>query len=330
MIGTDMAATLRAPHPALRNSGSGLDLAWLASVRVNRAGAERRAQTLPARRSVKGPWQVGWLLRAVRCLDLTTLSGDDTPGNVRRLAAKARQPVRPDVLQGYGLDPEQVRVAAVCVYPKLVPVAREALAGSGVRVASVAAGFPAAQTPLRTRLAEVEEAVAAGADEVDVVISRAHVIRGDWQALYDEVRALREAAGGAQLKTILGTGELPTLRHVAQAALVCMMAGADFVKTSTGKEAQNATLPVGLVMVRQVRDYHERTGFRVGFKPAGGIRTSRQALEWLVLVREELGEEWARPETFRLGASSLLTDIERQLSYHLTGRYSAAHHHPMP
>jgi deoxyribose-phosphate aldolase len=325
-----MATAVRAAHPAARNSGVALDLAWVASVRANRAAADRRAQTLPARRSVKGPWQVAWLLRAVRCLDLTTLSGDDTPGNVRRLAAKARQPVRPDILQGYGLGPEAVCVAAVCVYPSLVPAAREALAGSPVRVAAVAGGFPAAQTPLRTRLAEVEEAVRAGADEVDVVVSRAHVIRADWQALYDEVRAFRDAAGPAHLKAILGTGELPTLRHVAQAALVCMMAGADFVKTSTGKEAVNATLPAGLVMVRQVRDYHERTGYRVGFKPAGGIRTARQALEWLVLVREELGEEWARPETFRIGASGLLTDIERQLSYHLTGRYSAAHHHPLP
>jgi deoxyribose-phosphate aldolase len=208
--------------------------------------------------------------------------------------------------------------------------AREALAGCAVRVASVAAGFPAAQTPFRVRLLEVEEAARAGADEVDVVVSRAHVLWGDWRALYEEVRAFREAAGSCHLKTILGTGELPTLRHVAQAALVCMMAGADFVKTSTGKEAVNATLPVGLVMVRQVRDYHARTGYRVGFKPAGGIRTAKQALEWLALVREELGESWTRPETFRIGASSLLTDLERQLSYHLTGRYSAAHHHPMP
>jgi deoxyribose-phosphate aldolase len=321
-----MATTVRAEPAARRNPGTTLDLAWVAAVRVNRPAAERRAQTLPARRSVKGPAQVGWLLRAVQCLDLTTLAGDDTPGFVRRLAAKARQPVPPDVLQGFGLNSEQVRVAALCVYPRLVPVAREALEGSGVRVASVAAGFPAAQTSLSTRVAEVEDAVHAGADEVDVVVCRTHTIRGDWQALYEEVRAFREAAGAACLKTILGTGELPSLRHVAQAALVCMMAGADFVKTSTGKEAVNATLPVGLVMVRQVREYHQRTGFRVGFKPAGGIRTARQALEWLVLVREELGEEWARPDTFRLGASGLLVDVERQLNYHLTGRYSAAHH----
>ncbi|GBD29373.1 Deoxyribose-phosphate aldolase [bacterium HR32] len=316
--------------PAVHNPGTDLDLAWVASVRVNRSAAERRAQTLPARRTVKREWQVAWLLRAVRCLDLTTLSGDDTPSNVRRLAAKARQPVRPDILKGFGVEPHEVHVAAVCVYPNLLPAAREALAGCAVRVASVAAGFPAAQTPFRVRLLEVEEAARAGADEVDVVVSRAHVLWGDWRALYEEVRAFREAAGSCHLKTILGTGELPTLRHVAQAALVCMMAGADFVKTSTGKEAVNATLPVGLVMVRQVRDYHARTGYRVGFKPAGGIRTAKQALEWLALVREELGESWTRPETFRIGASSLLTDLERQLSYHLTGRYSAAHHHPMP
>ncbi len=315
---------------AIRNPGTELDLAWVASVRVNRSAAERRARTLPTRRTVKREWQVAWLLRAVGCLDLTTLGGDDTPGNVRRLAHKARQPVRPDILQGFGLEPGSIHVAAVCVYPNLVPAAREALRGCAVRVASVAAGFPAAQTSLRARLLEVEEAVHAGADEVDVVISRAHVLRGEWRALYEEVRAFREAAGGCHLKTILGTGELPTLRHVAQAALVCMMAGADFVKTSTGKESVNATLPVGLVMVRQVRDYAQRTGYRVGFKPAGGIRTAKQALEWLTLIREELGESWAQPESFRIGASGLLTDVERQLSYHLTGRYSAAHHHPMP
>lgn len=325
-----MAATLRTAEPTLRNPGTELDLAWVLSIRVDRPAAERRAHTLPTRRSVEGDWQVAWLVRAIQCLDLTTLSGDDTPGNVRGLAAMARQPVRPDILQGFGLEPHEVHVAAVCVYPNLVPVAREVLAGSPVRVASVAAGFPAAQTPLRTRVLEVEEAVRGGADEVDVVVSRAHVIRGDWKALYEDVRAFREAAGSCTLKAILGAGELPTLRHVAQAALVCMMAGADFVKTSTGKEATNATLPVGLVTVRQVRDYSQRTGHRVGFKPAGGIRTAKQALDWLVLVREELGASWVRPETFRLGASGLLTDLERQLSYHLTGRYSAGHHHPMP
>lgn len=324
-----MASAVRSAERALRNPGVELDLACVLSLRVDRPAAERRAQTLPTRRSVEGSWRVAWLLRAVQCLDLTTLNGDDTPGSARRLAAQARQPVRPDVLQGFGLKPEEVHVAAVCVYPNLVPTVREVLEGSQVRVASVAAGFPAAQTPLRTRLVEVEEAVRAGADEVDVVISRAHVIRGEWTALYEEVRAFREAAAGCHLKTILGTGELPTLRHVGQAALVCMMAGADFVKTSTGKEATNATLPVGLVMVRQIRDYFERTGYRVGFKPAGGFRTAKQALEWLLLVREELGASWVQPDTFRLGASGLLTDLERQLSYHLTGRYAASHH-PMP
>jgi len=323
-----MSATVQAVQPATHNPGIALDLAWVRSVRVNRPAAERRVQTLPARRSLKGPWQFAWLLRAVRCLDLTTLSGDDTPGSVRRLAAKARQPVQREVLEGLGVRPEEVRVAAVCAYPNLVPVAREELAGSGVRVASVAGGFPAAQTPLRARLLEVEEAVQAGADEVDVVISRGHVLRGAWRALYEEVQAFREAAGPAHLKAILGSGELPTLRHVAQAALVCMMAGAHFVKTSTGKEAVNATLPAGLVMVRQVRDYLARTGYRVGFKPAGSIRTAKQALEWLVLVREELGEEGARPETFRLGASGVLTDLERQLSYQWTGRNSAGHPTP--
>ncbi len=325
-----MSATVQAVQPITRNPGIALDLAWVGAVRVNRPAAERRAQALAAQRSLKGPWQVAWLLRAVRCLDLTTLSGDDTPRSVQRLAAKARHPVPREVLEGLGVRPEEVRVAAVCVYPNLVPAAREALAGSGVRVASVAGGFPAGQTSLRARLLEVEEAVQAGADEVDVVISRAHVIRAAWRALYEEVRAFREAAGPAHLKAILGTGELPTLRHVAQAALVCMMAGADFVKTSTGKEAVNATLPAGLVMVRQVRDYLARTGYRVGFKPAGGLRTVRQALEWLVLVREELGEEGARPETFRLGASGLLSELQRQLRSHWTGRDSAAYPRPTP
>ena len=313
-----------------RNPGIPLDLGWVEAVRVNRSAVERRAATLPARRTVKQQWQAAWLLRAITLLDLTTLAGDDTPGTVRRLCAKARQPVRPDLLAALGVAHLPLRVAAVCVYPSLVPVAREALAGSGIPVAAVAAGFPSGQMPRETRVREIEWAVAQGAEEIDVVIARALVLTGRWRELYEEVRAFREACGPAHLKVILATGELGTLRNVARAALIAMMAGADFVKTSTGKEAVNATLPVGLAMVRAVRAYAERTGYRVGFKPAGGIRSAKSALDWMILVKEELGVEWLRPALFRLGASTLLTDIERQLEHHATGRYSAAHRHPMP
>lgn len=325
-----MATTIRPPEIETRNPGIPLDLDRVRETRVNRSAVERRAATLPTRRTVKREWQAAWLIRAVQCMDLTTLAGDDTPGNVRRLCAKARQPVRSEILEGFGLQPAEVQVAAVCVYHNLVPVAIRSLRGSGIPVAAVSTGFPAGQTPFRLKLEEIAESVRAGAEEIDVVISRAHVLTGSWQALYDEVRAFREAAGGAHLKTILACGELGTLRNVAQASAVCMMAGADFIKTSTGKEAVNATLPFGLVMARQIRDYFEHTGFRVGLKPAGGIRTAKQALEWLLLMKEELETEWAQPRLFRIGASSLLTDIERQLWHNLTGHYSAAHHHPMP
>jgi len=312
-----------------RNPGTPLDLDVVRGVRVNRSAVERRAATLVKRRSVKRAWQAAWLLRAVTCLDLTTLSGDDTPGRVRRLCAKARRPVRRDLLEAMGVDPEAVRVGAVCVYHAFLPLAKRSLEGSGIPVAAVSAGFPAGLNPFEQRLEEIRASVAAGADEIDVVITRSHVLRGEWEALYDEVTAFREACEDAHLKTILATGELPTLRHVARASHVCMMAGADFVKTSTGKESVNATLPVGLTMVRTVRDYWERTGHAVGFKPAGGIRTAKEALHWLILVREELGEAWARPALFRFGASSLLGDIERQLEHHVTGRYSADHRHPI-
>lgn len=313
-----------------RNNGIPLDMGWIESVRVNRSAVERRAATLVTRRTVKQIWQAAWLLRAITFLDLTTLSGDDTPSNVQRLCAKARQPVRADLLAALGASDLPVRVGAVCVYHNLIETAVEALRGTSIPVAAVSTGFPAAQTPLRLKLEEIRESVAAGAAEIDVVISRAHVLRGDWCALYDEVRAFRAACGTAHMKVILAVGELGTLRHVAQASLVAMMAGADFIKTSTGKEAVNATLPFGLVMVRAIREYYERTGYRVGFKPAGGIRTAKQALDWLILMKEELGDAWLTPVLFRIGASALLTDIERQLSHYATGRYSAAHRHPMP
>jgi deoxyribose-phosphate aldolase len=298
-------------------------------VRVNRSAVERRAHTLVRRRSVKKQWQAAWLLRAVTCIDLTTLSGDDTSGNVRRLAAKARQPVREDLLRSLGLGPHGLTVAAVCVYHGLVPHAVAALEGTGIPVAAVSAGFPAGLNPFAQRVAEIRASVEAGAREIDIVITRAHVLRGDWTALYEEVRAFRNAAGEAHLKAILATGELGTLSNVARASRVALMAGADFIKTSTGKEAVNATLPVGLVMARALRDYRERTGHAAGFKPAGGIRTARQAIDWLILMKEELGEPWTRPDRFRFGASSLLGDIERQLEHHVTGRYSAGYRHPM-
>ncbi|MFO7312147.1 MAG: deoxyribose-phosphate aldolase, partial [Bacillota bacterium] len=296
---------------------------------VNRSAVERRTASLPARRSVKQEWQAAWLLRAVQLIDLTTLNGDDTPGRVRRLCAKARQPVRQEILDALGVGHLPLKVAAVCTWPALVPPAVEALKGSGIPVAAVAAGFPAGLSPLAQRVDEVRACVAAGADEIDIVISRRHVLTGDWRALYDEVQAFKEACGGAHLKAIIAAGELGTLRNVYRASLVCMMAGADFVKTSTGKETVNATLPIGLVMVRAMRDYMERTGYRVGFKPAGGIRQAKDALNWMILMKEELGDAWLTPALFRLGASGLLTDIERQLEHHVTGRYSAAHRHPM-
>jgi deoxyribose-phosphate aldolase len=312
-----------------RNPGTALDLDVVAATRVNRSAVERRAATLPARRTVKQQWQAAWLLRAITLMDLTTLAGDDTPGNVRRLCAKARSPLRHDLLEALGVADLGLTVGAVCVYHAWVAVAVEALAGSGVPVAAVSTGFPAGLSPLPQRLAEIRASVAAGAREIDVVITRAHVLRGEWTALYDEVRAFREACGDAHLKTILGVGELGTLTNVARASQVAMMAGSDVIKTSTGKEATNATLPVGLVMARQIRDYGERTGYAVGFKPAGGIRTARQALDWLVLMKEELGDRWLRPDLFRFGASGLLTDIERQLEHAVTGRYAAAHRQPM-
>ncbi len=311
------------------NPGTPLELDWLRHVRVNRSATERRARTLPGRRSVKREWQAAWLLRAVTCIDLTTLAGDDTPGRVRRLCGKARNPVRADLLEAAGASGLSIRVASVCVYPSMVATAVEALAGSGIPVAAVAAGFPAGQTPFPQRLEEIRTAVAGGASEIDIVITREHVLRGRWGDLYDEVDAFREAARGAHLKTILATGELATLTNVARASLVCMMAGADFIKTSTGKERLNATLPVGLTMVRQIRAYRERTGYRVGFKPAGGVGKAKQALVWLVLMREELGPQWMQAGLFRFGASSLLGDIERQIEHYVTGRYSATHRHPM-
>jgi deoxyribose-phosphate aldolase len=312
-----------------RNPGILLDMDWVRQARVNRSAVERRAATIPTRRTVKKEWQAAWLLRAISCIDLTTLMGDDTPGNVIRLCAKARHPVRQELLEALGATDLNLKVGAVCVYHNLVPVAVEALRGSGIPVAAVSTGFPAGQISFEQKLEEIACSVKAGASEIDIVISRAHVLTGNWQALYDEVRAFRAACGDAHMKTILATHELATLRNVDMASLVCMMAGADFIKTSTGKEPVNATLPVGVVMVRAIREYLERTGYKVGFKPAGGIRSAKQSLDWLMLMKEELGNEWLYNTLFRIGASSLLSDIERQLSYFATGHYAAAHHNPM-
>jgi deoxyribose-phosphate aldolase len=320
--------TVVAPLP--RNEITPLDLGLVRATRVNRSAVERRTSSLSGRRTVKKQWQAGWLLRAITCMDLTTLAGDDTEGNVRRLCSKARRPVRTDLLDALGVADLGITVGAVCVYHQWVDTAVDALDGSGIPVAAVSTGFPAGLSPLAQRIAEVHASVAAGAKEIDIVITRAHVLTGNWRALYDEVRAFREACGDAHMKSILGTGELATLTNVARASLVAMMAGSDFIKTSTGKEPVNAVLPVGLVMARMIREWEARTGFAVGFKPAGGIRTAKNALDWLVLMKEELGDRWLRPELFRFGASGLLTDVERQLEHHVTGRYSAAYRQPMP
>jgi len=316
------------PHPA-RNPGTALELDWLRDIRVNRSAVERRAATIPTRRTVKKDWQAAWLLKTITTIDLTTLAGDDTPAKVQRLCAKARQPVRRDVLAALGMSDRPFQVGAVCVYHAMLEPALRALEGSGIPVAAVSAGFPAGLSPLKQRIAEVEESVAAGATEIDIVITRAHVLTANWQALYDEVRAFREACGDAHLKSIIATGDLATLRNVAKASMVCMMAGSDFIKTSTGKEATNATLPVSLVMVRCIRDYLEKTGHRVGFKAAGGISTAKAALSYLSLMKEELGHDWMQPALFRIGASSLLADVERQLEHHVTGAYSAYNRHPV-
>jgi len=321
-------ATL-AGRDLLGNHGVPLNLDWIRDVRVNTSAVERRAQSHVARRTVKKEWQAAWLLRAITCMDLTTLSGDDTDDRVRRLCAKAKNPIQQELVRKLGIEELGIRVAAVCVYHTFVETAAQSLEGSGIRVAAVSTGFPAGLSPLEERVAEIRRSLEAGADEIDVVITRAHVFGGRWQALYDEIAAFRQACGKAHMKVILGTGDLLTLRNVARASVVAMMAGADFIKTSTGKETVNATLPVGFVMTRAIRDYAQQTGMAVGFKPAGGIRTAKQSLDWLAMIKEELGPSWLRAEMFRFGASGLLNDIERQLEHHVAGRYSAEYRHPM-
>lgn len=313
-----------------RNPGMPLDMDAVRAVHVNRSAVERRSATIPTRRTVKKEWQAAWMLRAITLIDLTTLAGDDTPGNVRRLCAKAQHPLRDDLRHALGADHLDLHVGAVCVYHAMVPTAVEALHGSDIPVAAVSTGFPAGLNPIEQRLEEIHASVAAGAREIDIVITRGHVLTGNYEALYDEVRRFREACGDAHMKAILGTGELATLGNVARASLVAMQAGADFIKTSTGKESVNATLPFALVMCRMIREYFEQTGYAIGFKPAGGIRSAKNALEYLYLMKEELGDRWLRADLFRFGASSLLTDIERQLQHFVTGRYAAAYRMPMP
>jgi deoxyribose-phosphate aldolase len=315
------------PHHA-RNAGFAFDRDWIDGLRVNLSAAERRVATLPGRRSVKKDAQAAWLLKAVTCIDLTTLSGDDTAGRVKRLCAKAIHPVRADILEGLGMGDRGLHTGAVCVYHRFVATAAEALAGTSIPVAAVSTGFPAGLVPHDVKLREIEASVRDGAAEIDIVITREHVLTGNWKALYDEMRDFREACGAAHVKAILATGDLKTLRNVARASMICMMAGADFIKTSTGKEGVNATLLVTLVMLRMIRDYQDRTGYKVGYKPAGGISAAKDVLNYQILMKEELGRDWLEPDLFRVGASSLLADIERQLEHHLTGRYSAFNRHP--
>ncbi|HEY1608667.1 MAG TPA: deoxyribose-phosphate aldolase [Paraburkholderia sp.] len=314
---------------AARNAGVAYDAAWLDALRVNQSAVERRTATLGTRRAVKKDAQAAWLLKAITCIDLTTLSGDDTEGRVRRLCTKARQPVRADLLAALGFAPESITTGAVCVYHRFVAAAVDALAGTGIPVAAVSTGFPAGLNPHALKLKEIEASVADGAEEIDIVVTREYVLTGNWRALYDEVREFRAACGDAHLKAILATGDIRTLSNIAKASMVCMMAGADFIKTSTGKEGTNATLDVSLVMVRMIREYRERTGALVGFKPAGGVSTAKTALAYQILMKEELGRPWLEPGLFRFGASSLLADIERQLEHHVSGRYSAFHRHPV-
>ncbi|ASJ74410.1 deoxyribose-phosphate aldolase [Granulosicoccus antarcticus] len=330
----DVAAAMSSPGidssgHGMRNPGMSLDMGWVESVRVNRSAADRRIQSLAGRRTVKKEAQAAWLLKAVTCMDLTTLNGDDTEGRVRRLCAKAMNPVKPSLLAAMGMEERRITTAAVCVYHRFVGTAVDALQGSGIPVAAVSTGFPAGLTPHHLKLQEIEESVAAGAREIDIVITREYVLTGNWQALYEEMKDYRAACGDAHVKAILATGDLKTLNNIARASLVCMMAGADFIKTSTGKESVNATLPITMVMLRMIRQYQALTGIRVGHKPAGGVSKAKDSLSYLALVKEELGDAWLAPELFRFGASSLLGDIERQLEHHVEGAYSANHRHPI-
>ena len=312
-----------------RNPGYPLDLDWVERVRMNRSALERRAGSIGARRTVKKDYQLAWLLKAITLIDLTTLNADDTPGRVERLCAKARNPLRADIVEKLGVGDLRILPGAVCVYHTFVKTAVDALEGTGIPVAAVSTAFPHGLAPVETKIAEIEASVKDGAKEIDIVIERGMVLRGDWQALYDQVRAFRKACGDAHIKTILGTGELATQTNIAKASLVCMLAGADFIKTSTGKEKVNANLVTSLTMIRMIRWFAEETGIDIGYKPAGGIATAGDALKYMALMKEELGTRYLTPHLFRFGASSLLTDIERQLEHGLTGHYAADYRQPM-
>ena len=315
--------------PHKRNPGFPLDLDWVERVRMNRSALERRAGSIGARRTVKKDYQLAWLLKAITLIDLTTLNSDDTDGRVERLCAKARHPLRSDILAKLDIGDLRILPGAVCVYHNFVKTAVTALEGTGIPVAAVSTAFPHGLAPVETKLREIELSVADGAKEIDIVIERGMVLRGDWQALYDQVKAFRKACGDAHIKTILGTGELATQTNIAKASLVCMMAGADFIKTSTGKEKVNANLVTSLTMIRMIRWFAEETGIEIGYKPAGGIATAGDATKYMALIKEELGTHWLQPHLFRFGASSLLTDIERQLEHGLTGHYAADYRQPM-
>lgn len=308
------------------------DIGLIQSIRENRSAVEARATELGTRRTFKVEAQVAAYLSAIRCIDLTTLAGDDTPGRVARLCAKALAPVEGEILSALGIASTSLTTAAVCVYPAQVEAAVRCLGGR-IPVASVATGFPTGQTFPHVKLVEIDLAIKAGATEIDVVISREKVLTGKWKALYDEIIAYRQMCGArARLKTILGIGNLETFTNIAAASAVAILAGSDFIKTSTGFEPTNATLPGGLVMVRQIRrmmDLGVLGSQVVGFKPAGGIRSAKDATLWLSLMLEELGLDWTRPDLFRIGASGLLTDIERQLRHLALGRYANAQYHPM-
>lgn len=316
-------------HAEIRNEGLPFNTKYFDTININRSAIDRRVSTLSGRRSVKKEFQAAWLLKAISMIDLTTLAGDDTRGNVMRLCEKAKNPVRADLLQALGMENANLTTAAVCVYHTLIPFAKEALKGTSIPIAAVSTGFPAGNISLEDKITEIKKSVAAGAKEIDIVISRDLVLESKWKELYDEIKLCREACGDAHMKTILATGEIPTYTKVAKASWVAMMAGSDFIKTSTGKESVNATLAVSLVMIRCIRDYYELTGVKVGYKPAGGIQKAKQALDYLILLKEELGNDWLTPDLFRFGASSLLGDIERQLEHFVTGRYSANFRHPM-
>ena len=321
--------SLRENSGVIRNPGTDFRLDKISNIAINKSAVERRCTNYGTRRSIKKDKQAAWLLKAITLMDLTTLSGDDTEARVRRLCSKAKQPISNKLEKILGTESLDLSVAAVCVYHDMLASAKKALNNSKVNLAAVSTGFPAGLSPLPLRLKEIEYSVDSGANEIDIVISRRHVLEGNWEELYKEVKMFREKCGDAHMKTILATGELGNLSNIAKASQVCMMAGADFIKTSTGKEPTNATLPVSLVMVRMIRNFYNETGIRIGFKAAGGISDTKTALLYMTMIQEELGRRWLEPDLFRFGASSLLGDIERQLDHFSSGYYSASYRHPL-